>query len=212
MKANRLIASIMLVVTTCACAKQASEPSPAAGSEKDTVGTSSIYVDGKCHFRVHEKTGQRYSNGMYRFYPTANRTVGWAFGFGCKSGISQDDIYDQIGAKPESGKWIDLDFNEPFKPKQKFKLIKFSGKNWEGIATAVDQIYYAEPDQRSRFFNFCLIENDGPQVLCGRTQIRGVTQPPSVSKLPKIMAVLKTLVFVDPPNTSPPSPATTNKP
>ncbi len=174
-----------------------------------------VYNAGKCHFKLPLNGGTvRTHNGSSvqsaGYYPPG--TSLWSVPFICHGGASQDDIYNQIGAKPESGKWIDLDFDEPFKPKQKFKLIKFSGKNWEGIATAVDQIYYAEPDQRSRFFNFCLIENDGPQVLCGRTQIRGVTQPPSVSKLPKIMAVLKTLVFVDPPNTSPPSPATTNKP
>lgn len=121
----------------------------------------------------------------------------------CNAGASQSDVYDQIGAKQVDGKWIDLDFNNPFKPKQKFKLIKFSGKNWRGIGTAIDQIYYADADRRSRFFNFCLVENGGPQVLCGRTQIRGVTQPSSASKLPKIMAVLKTIEFVEPPSYGP---------
>lgn len=133
------------------------------------------------------------------FNPTSANPAGWSFGFACHTGASQSDVYDQIGAKPVDGKWIDLDFNEPFKPKQKFKLIEFSGKNWKGVGTAVDQIYYAEAVRRSRFFNFCLVENNGPQVLCGRTQIRGVTQPDSASKLPKIMDVLKTIEFVEAP-------------
>lgn len=78
------------------------------------------------------------------------------------------------------------------------KQFRDLGRNWKGIGTTVDQIYFAEANRRSRFFNFCLVENNGPQVLCGRTQIRGVTQSEPASKLPKIMAVLTTIEFVDP--------------
>ncbi|WP_133948763.1 hypothetical protein [Rhodanobacter sp. TND4FH1] len=134
---------------------------------------------------------------------SAPGTEEWSFLISCYAGASQKEIYEKIGAKPIGGKWIDLDFNIPFKPEQKFKLIEFSGKNWQGVGAAIDQIYYADRDRRSRFFNFCLVENNGPQVLCGRTQIRGVTQPDSASKLPKITAVLKTIEFVDPPASQP---------
>lgn len=172
----------------------------ATGREATTDSSfSPVYTDGKCRFRLKMVANQRYVDRGYTFYGDGTDPVGWGFGFGCNAGASQSDVYDQIAAKPIGGKWIDLDFNEPFKPKQKFKLIKFAGENWTGIGTAVDQIYYAEPERRSRFFSFCLVENGGPQVLCGRTQIRGVTQPVSASKLPKIMAVLKTIEFVDAP-------------
>jgi hypothetical protein len=202
MKFALLLVGLTLGVATSACAQQSS---PAISSATNPVAAqtptlSPVYTDGKCHFRLKTVPGQGYADKGYMFYANGtDNPVGWGFGFGCNAGASQDDVYDQIGAKPVNGQWIDLDFNEPFKPMQKFKLIEFAGKNWKGIGTAVDQIYYADADRRSRFFNFCLVENNGPQVLCGRTQIRGVTQPPSASRLPKIMAVLKTIEFVDAP-------------
>lgn len=201
MKRLLLIICLAFVGTaTTACARQPA-PSPSNANSSATANDSHfsrIYADRKCHFRIAEEARQRYDTGRYMFDPTKANPAGWSFGFACHAGISQSDVYDQVGAKPVDGKWIDLDYNEPFQPKQKFKFIEFAGRNWKGIGTTVDQIYFAEANRRSRFFNFCLVENNGPQVLCGRTQIRGVTQPESASKLPEIMAVLKTIEFVDP--------------
>jgi len=205
MKSFILLGFLLSGGTIVACAQQVTPTRPVAISSSVTTSSDlrPVYTDGKCRFRIKNFPTQRYDTGMYMFDPIKGNPAGWSFSFGCNAGASQSDVYNQIGAKPADGKWIDLDFDIPFKPKQKFKLIKFSGKNWEGIGTAVDQIYYADADRRSRFFNFCLVENNGPQVLCGRTQIRGVTQPDSASKLPKIMAVLKTIEFVDPPASQP---------
>lgn len=201
MKSFILLGSLLLGTMTITFAQQATPAKPAVVSSSVMANSvlDPVYTDGKCRFRIKNFPMQRYDTGMYMFDPTKEDPAGWSFSFGCNAGASQSDVYDQIGAKPVDGKWIDLDFNTPFKAKQKFKLIKFAGKNWKGIGTSVDQIYYADADRRSRFFNFCLVENNGPQVLCGRTQIRGVTQPPSASKLPKIIAVLKTIEFVNSP-------------
>jgi hypothetical protein len=183
------------------------------GETTATTNSNHVFASGKCKFKIDNLQGGAFTvdndshikGGVY----SAPASEEWSFSVQCHAGASQSDVYDQIGAKPVNGKWIDLDFNKPFKSDQKFKLIEFAGKNWKGIGTAVDQIYYADADRRSRFFNFCLVENNGPQVLCGRTQIRGVTQPPSTSKLPKIMSVLKTIEFVDVPSSAPASAAST---
>lgn len=203
MKRCVFVSALMLCMASTVCAqKNASGVQDASPTPSPHTVSSQVYVAGKCSFTVQLNGGglsvddqSSIKGAVY----SAPGTEEWSFSVKCYTGASHSDVYDQIGAKPVGGQWIDLDFNEPFKPKQKFKLIEFAGKNWKGIGTAVDQIYYADADRRSRFFNFCLVENNGPQVLCGRTQIRGVTQPPSTSRLPKIMAVLKTIEFVDAP-------------
>src|SRR5699024_754431 len=98
------------------------------------------------------------------YYPPGN--VEWSVPLICYAGATQKEIYEQLDIKQNGNDWIWADAGEPFKPKQHFKLMRFTGKNWHGIATAIDQIYYAPPDQRSRFFNFCLMQKYGPQVLC----------------------------------------------
>ncbi len=176
-------------------------------SEPYKIGTCHIRIGESRHGKLYPSTDAPSGTYMYRNVSDVSHIVEWGFPTHCHYGASRKDIYRLIRAKPSGKKWIDLGTTgKLFKPKQHFKLIRFSGKNWKGIGVAVDQIYYAPPELRSRFFNFCLVEDDGPQVLCGRTQIRGVTQPESESRLPKIMAVLKTIVFVDSPN----SPATSS--
>ena len=161
---------------------------------------SSVYVDGKCFFSIKAFPGQAYNNRIYMFYHGSHADPnGWGFGIGCYAGATQEDINNIIGAEYVGGKWKEIDSGEPFKPRHHFKVISFAGKNWHAVAVAFDQLYYAEAERRSRFFNFCLFENDGPQILCGQTQVRGVTQPESASKQPEIISVLKTIEFVDPP-------------
>jgi hypothetical protein len=213
MKHIILLSGLLLAKAAVGCAQATPRPLPAEAVEvMKTTDSNHVFAPGKCNFKIENLQGGTFTvdndshikGGVY----SAPASEEWSFPVQCHAGASQSDVYDQIGAKPVDGKWIDLDFNEPFKPDQKFKLIEFAGKNWKGIGTAVDQTYYADADRRSRFFNFCLVENNGPQVLCGRTQIRGVTQPSSASKLPKIMSVLKTIEFVDVSAGAPASPNT----
>ncbi|MBE1161902.1 hypothetical protein [Dyella acidiphila] len=131
------------------------------------------------------------------FYANANGNPnGWGFGLSYHTAASQDDIYSQPGARLVRENWIDENSNAISYPDQHLKIYDFSGKNWTGKGIAYSQIY-GDEDRRQRFFNFCLIQSNGPQVLCGQTQVRNLNSPPSSSTLPKIMAVLKTIEFVD---------------
>lgn len=133
------------------------------------------------------------------FYGDKSDPVGWGFGFGCNAGASQNDINGLLAAKQINGKWMWEGTNQPFTPEQHFKVYKFSGKNWHGVATAYDDTTGDEATRGRNLF-FCLIETKGPQVLCGGpVSVRALADPPSTSTFPKIMAVLKTIVFVNAP-------------
>ncbi|MBE1161898.1 hypothetical protein [Dyella acidiphila] len=160
---------------------------------------SPIFSPGKCHFRLILKgvTVSVHNTSSFQsagYYPSG--TENWSIPLLCHANASQNDIDGQVGAKLINGKWIDENSKLPFDPDQHLEVYNFSGKNWTGKGIAYSQIYGDEA-RRQRFFNFCLIENNGPQVLCGHTQVRNLNSPPSSSTLPKIMAILKTIEFVD---------------
>lgn len=198
MKYLFLVAALTLGTTTLASAQQAAPAnSSMASPAMPDSGLSAVYTDGKCHFRLNKVPGQGYNDGTYMFYAnTSGNPNGWGFSFRCHAGASQDDIDGQVGAKLVDGKWVDENSGAPFDPDQQLKVYNFSGKNWTGKGIAYSQIYGDEA-RRQRFFNFCLTQNNGPQVLCGQEQVRNLNSPPSTSTLPKIMAVLKTIEFVE---------------
>jgi hypothetical protein len=199
MKHLFIFASLMLGIAVAACAQQ---PEPVHSSHTAADKLSPIYTDGKCHFQFKAVPGQRYSDKDYIFDPTKDDPSGWAFGIGCHAGASQDEINELLDAKQIGGKWIWGSTNKPFSPQQRFKSYNFTGKNWKGIAIAYDMTMDVVPP-RQRLFGYCLIETGGPQILCGGAQVQSLGDPPSTSTLPKIMAVLKTLVFVDQPANPP---------
>jgi hypothetical protein len=207
MKHLLLTTGLMMGAMTVAVAQQKAPTASNRASPEVTEDSnlSSIYTDGKCHFRFKVAAEQRYDTGMYMFDPTKDMPVGWGFGIGCRAGASQDDIDGQVGAKFVGGKWIDENSGSPFDSAQQLKVYDFSGKNWTGKGIAYSQIY-GDETRRQRLFNFCLIQNKGPQVLCGQTQVRNLSAPSSTSTLPKIMAVLKTIEFVDQPAILPSAP------
>ncbi|MBE1161900.1 hypothetical protein [Dyella acidiphila] len=191
---NLFVVQAILLGATIIFARQSSPKAHKGHSSTQKI--SHIHVIGACQFYSNTVKGQRYDTGMYMFDPTKDIPVHWGFGIGCHIGATKDDINDQIGAKFVEGKWIDENSKFPFDPDQHLEIYNFSGKNWTGRGIAYSQIY-GDEDRRQRFFNFCLIQNNGPQVLCGQTQVRNLNSPPSSSTLPKIIAALKTIEFVD---------------
>jgi hypothetical protein len=204
MKRLLFIIGLIFGAVSTACAQQhAPAASRAINDEAVTdVHLSSIYTDGKCHFRIAETSRQRYDTGLYMFDPTNANPTGWSFGFACHTGASQDDIVGQLGAKRVDGQWISEDFSAPFTPAQHFQTYTLAGKNWTGRVTAYDQTT-GDEDTRQRFFLFCLVETHGPQVLCGQVQGLTIGTVNTADKIKKVLAVLKTLVFVDQPANPP---------
>ena len=99
---------------------------------------------------------------------------------------------------------------EPFFPQHHFKMQRFFGKNWTGTAVGYDMTTGPE-ETRIRFFNFCLVENHGPQVLCGRVQGLTAGTINTEEKIKKILAVLKTIEFVDLPPGQPAASQSTSR-
>ncbi|MEO7067831.1 MAG: hypothetical protein ABI114_13030 [Rhodanobacter sp.] len=127
----------------------------------------------------------------------------WGFPVGCYASASQDDISTILDAKQVNGTWIWVDGGIPFTPDQHFKVYKLAGSNWTGTATTYDDTT-GEKSERGRNFQYCLFETNGPQILCGGPiYVMALSQPASVSTLPEILAVLKTIEFVDQPVNKP---------
>lgn len=122
----------------------------------------------------------------------------WRSGFGlaCLTGTTRDEIDDLLGAKKLKDQWFWTATNAPFEVNQHFRLMEFSGKNWTGIGNTNDQIT-GEETLRQRFFNFCLIQIDGSQVLCVyNLQVMNLNHPES-NILEKVISVLKSIEFTN---------------
>ncbi|MBB3210769.1 hypothetical protein FHW67_000004 [Herbaspirillum sp. Sphag1AN] len=120
----------------------------------------------------------------------------WGFGLACHAGATRDEIDDLLGARKLKDQWFWTGTNAPFEENQNFRLIEFSGKNWTGIGNTNDQIT-GEETLRQRFFNFCLLQTDGSQVLCVcNLQVMNLNHPES-NILEKVIAVLNSIEFVN---------------
>lgn len=212
------LAACLVIGAAAACAQQHAPPVSLATGHAAATGShhSPVYTDGKCHFRLRVVLGQGYNDRTYMFFANnSGNPNGWGFSFGCNAGASQDEIDQQLDAKKINGKWVwynpgvgNIPENPPFTPAQHFRAYKFSGKNWKGTAISYDDTTGDEATRERKLF-FCLVETGGPQVLCGGPiSVMALVDPPSTSTLPKIMAVLKTVEFVNAPEGAPASDST----
>lgn len=200
-----------LAVTAVACAQQ-STPTPPEISKLSTTQAqdlSPVYTVGKCSFRLRLNGGtvavhNESSFQSAGYYPPGEEE--WSLPMLCHAGASAEKIDGLLAAKQINGKWIWEGTGQPFTLQQHFKVYEFSGEKWHGVATAYDDTTGDEAT-RGRTMFFCLTETKGPQALCGGPiSIRALVDPPSISTLPKIMSVLKTVEFVD--SNAPPAPST----
>jgi hypothetical protein len=207
MKLKIFLCSLLIVGIAPAYAQAATSETSSIASLSTKPSTSIVYTMWKCHFQIHDSSGGRLyisnksspPDGSYSsHYPGPD----WGFPIACYAGASQDEVYVQLDVKQVDGKWIwAADHGMPFKPSQHFHIFKFSGKNWAGTATTYDAIT-GDEDTRPSFFQYCLVETHGPQVLCGRTTGSIGTVETAATRC-KILAVLKTVEFVDPPPADP---------
>lgn len=205
MKKNLLLAFLLSAMVSMAYA-QCGKP---AGWRASIASLDTVRTFKKCSYRIADFPGHgNYSDGAYTFFGGKPYT-GAGFEIDCRIGASQDDIDGQLGAKLVQGKWIFLDFNEPFTTNQHFHVFKLAGANWTGTGVTYDATT-GDEDTRPRFFQYCLVETRGRQVLCGRTNFMTVGAPPSTSTLPGILTVLKTIEFVDLPSVAPASASSTS--
>jgi hypothetical protein len=199
MKHLFILAGLMLGIAAAACAQQ---PEPVHSSHTVAEKLSPIYADGRCRFQFKTVPGQRYSDKDYIFDPTKDDPSGWAFGIGCHTGASQEDIDILLGAKRIGDKWNWVDANAPFSPAQHLKVTQIVGKNWNGTVVGYDMITGPEA-LRQRILTYCIFETNGPQILCGRGPAMGTSSPATTNLIDKVLAVLETLVFVDQPANPP---------
>jgi hypothetical protein len=208
MKRSFTLCVLLLTVFAGVASAKRGTTSTADPSTPTSVGT--VYHIGQCKFRVDNLYGGAFSSGEesggYTGLTTINNPV---FVVYCHADASQDDIDELLDAKKINGKWVwynpgagNVPENPPFTPEQHFHVYSFSGKNWKGTAITYDDTTGDEATRGRNLF-FCLVENNGPQVLCSSPiSVRLLSDPPSTSTLPKIMAALKTIVFVDTPPAS----------
>lgn len=193
-----------VLAATVACARQSASDSSTGTA---SAGLSPIYSPGKCHFRLKLNGGTVSVHNASSFqsagyYPPG--TENWSVPLLCYAGASQDQIDQQLDAKKINGTWVwynpgagNVPENPPFTPEQHFHAYALSGSNWKGTAITYDDTT-GDKATRGRNLFFCLVETGGSQVLCGGPiPVRALVDPPSTSTLPKIMAVLKTIEFVD---------------
>jgi len=162
-----------------------------------------VYPMERCHIRISTAPKRWFSpDGKYGTYMFDNGKYGaaWGFSLTCQAGASQDEIDTTLDAKQVNGRWLWVDGGSVFEEDQHFHIFFLAGKNWTGTGTTYDQTT-GDESTRQRYFQFCLVETHWPQMLCGR---EGVSLYDDV-ELNRILAVLKTIEFVDPPAANPDS-------
>jgi hypothetical protein len=161
------------------------------------------YVD-DCSFQIHDLSGGAFDvafgsptvTGIYTYpYLTMEQDpdlFDFKPTFSCFGG-SKDEIDDELGAKKIRGRWISLGTGKPFRPEQHFNTYTFSGKNWTGRGYTYDEELTRQ--RIFRTFNFCLIQSDGPQVLCINAEVMALDNL-RINLLPRLMDVLKSIEFI----------------
>lgn len=221
MKCLSLVGSLLFSFAVAACAQQSATPplGKASGQHDTPKDFSLVRVGQTCQFRIRTTAGEHYSpaaGGSYMFYDA--KPSAWGFPIRCYAGASQEEIDIQLDAKKVNGQWIwynpgagNIPENPPFTPEQRFHAYALSGKNWKGTAITYDDTTGDEATRGRNLF-FCLVETGGPQVLCGGPiSVMTLVDPPSTSTRPKIMAVLKTIEFVDAPASQPAASSTSGQ-
>ncbi|MBE1161899.1 hypothetical protein [Dyella acidiphila] len=112
----------------------------------------------------------------------------------CYTGSQQDDIDSQLSAKKLNGHWVSANTGTPFDANEHFRVIEFNGTNWRGIATTYDQ-NIGEEDFRQRIFQYCLLETNGTQILCGHLGVMTLAKP-STNIMYDVLTILKSVEFV----------------
>lgn len=215
MKRCLFVAVLMLCTASAACAQQAASREQGTSPARDSRTTfRQIYVTGKCSFTMQLNGGslsiddQSFIKGAVYSAPG---TEEWSFPVKCHTGASQEDIDIFVGAKRVGDQWIWVDGGTPFSPAQRMKITQLTGKNWHGTVVGYDMTTGPE-ELRQRILTYCFFETHGSQILCGRGPAMGTSSPATTKLIDKVLAVLKTIVFVDVPARSitPPSPPTSD--
>jgi len=196
MKLTRILALWLAAVPTVACA-QATSSAPTK-TTPSAPADHVVYVIGKCNFRINDLHGGTFSadkeSGGYTGLEAKNNPAFTAY---CHAGTSQNDLDEQLDIKQANGKLVWSGNGMPFSPPQHFQLRKFAGKNWSGTSVGYDMTEGPE-ERRQRLFLYCLIETKGSQVLCGNAEAGQPSSPATSKTIQKILAVLKSVEFVDP--------------
>jgi hypothetical protein len=157
-----------------------------------------IYSFDKCSFQIGDLAGGLFGaedgSGAYT-YLQLKKNIDLEAGFYCHAGAGASEVDTLLGAKRVNNEWIWTSSNQPFEKAQHFRIYQLAGKNWIGKGNTYDQTTGDEAT-RQRFLSFCLVQTDGPQVLCVNTPVMTLNTPSS-NMLPKIMTVLKSIKFVD---------------
>jgi hypothetical protein len=187
------IIGILLGATSNAYAKDSEK------SAELPAGKSGVYTYGRCSFMVRNLAGGRFviadDAGFYYYERVGTEYENLGSSFSCFAEASPSEIDAQLGARLVKGRWIWAATNQPFEKAQHFRTYEFAVKNWKGHGNTYDQTTGDEATQQ-RLFNFCLVQTDGPQVLCVNAPIMAMDTPSS-NMLAKFMTVLKSVDFVD---------------
>lgn len=195
MKPRAFLLGLLLVAATA-------EAQLSTAKSTTSVAPATRYSIGQCHFAINDlqrgaftvDNTSRPPAGGYTGLVAIDNPVFIMF---CYPGASIDEVDNRLGAKKVEGKWVWLDTGAPFDRDQHFKMFAFSGRNWKGRGITYDDTTGDEAT-RQRRFRFCLLQTGGSQVLCGNSSVMPLGYPNS-NVLPKIMVVLKSIDFFNPP-------------
>lgn len=192
---------LMLTVGWAYADTQTSIPDSAAD------GLSPVYSIKQCHFRIENLNNGGFSadgeSGGYTGRTLKNNPVFVTY---CYANASEEVRATMLGATQSTdGKWT-LGADDPSYDRiAQLKTYPINGKNWTGRVVEYRDTT-GEPVRRTRHYNFCLFETGGPQILCGELQ-ESLMFTKRGTEFNKALAVIKTIVFVDPPTAVSPTAA-----
>jgi len=210
MKSFSAIVIVSIMVANYAFAAPVATNSSTSAEEK----TNTVYTPGKCSFKINNLMGGAFSvdntshikGGVY----TPAGTEEWSFPIRCYAGISAAEVDEQLDSRKVNGQWISNLTNEPFISKDHFETYSLNGVNWIGRISAYDDpnsdtnaVSEDANESHLRTFLFCLVETNGPQVLCGQPQGLTAGTINTDQSIKKILSVLRTIEFVEPPAKEP---------
>ncbi|GGP25861.1 hypothetical protein [Silvimonas amylolytica] len=130
--------------------------------------------------------------------PKAKRPFETSIQFYCDSNKGMDKAFFDMGMQRTTGKWALKDGDDKPLAEEHAVFYTLQSTGWNGGGYGLDQTW-GEPKDRTRSFAFCL--TNGPQTLCGYSEVVGYAKRPHEWVIPQVIKLLQSIEFIDVPVT-----------
>lgn len=172
-----------------------------------TAASAPVYALGQCRIRIANLFGGHFNVpdptsaptlGMYYLPETGPMASPMLQGLAvnCIDESEHQSLPELMNVRQDGDRWLQQDLDDnfvPFEDNQHLRVIPLKGSNWTGMGFLTDQTT-GDDEQRTRHFKFCLRHK--AQTICGETPVALLSKAHS-NELPKLEAILKSVVFVD---------------